>query len=202
MKKIKLAILAISALFFAVFGNVPNSIVGEWMLGYPEVYGGMIINSDGTGYVWEWEETHYDTTIIDSLVFLSENELIAFFHKGDYVAYDEYTFTIVGRKLVLCEDGLYCKEYIRKDPTSISPKQRTQTSRSFQINQNSNSLNLNFSANSQKRIEILNLQGRVLNSQSFSTKNKSVSIANLPRGVFFLRVFEGGNVNSVKFVRE
>jgi len=61
---------------------------------------------------------------------------------------------------------------------------------------------LNFADNSLKRIEIVNLQGRILNSQSFSAKTQSVDISNLSRGVFFLRVFDGGGVGVVRFVRE
>jgi len=72
----------------------------------------------------------------------------------------------------------------------------------FQINRSPNTLYLTFADNSEKRVEVVNLQGRVLSSQSFSAKTRSVDISNLTRGVFVLRVFEGSGVGVVRCVRE
>ena len=86
-------------------------------------------------------------------------------------------------------------------PTAINAKQIAQTQNNFQINRTANSLNLNFSDNSQKRIEIVNMQGRILASQNFSAKIHNVNISSLSRNIYILRVFENERASSVRFVK-
>ena len=85
------------------------------------------------------------------------------------------------------------------ETTAINRNQNAKTQNNFRTNRNSNNLTLNFANNSERRIEIVNLQGRVIKSQSFSAKIHSVNIENLPRNVYVLRVFENGKINSVRF---
>jgi hypothetical protein len=201
MKKI---ILAILAFIFVVCGN--SSIVGEWLWWENENnYGGIVFNTDGTGYSWYEDINNSGSkTEIISWSLESENTIFIAYKSNTGTIYKGTSdFYIIGDKLFFCEDD-ECDEYTRKDPnsTAISGKQKLLAKNNFQISRNSNSLNLNFADNSQKRIEIVNLQGKALKQTSFSAKNTSVDISNLPKGVFVLRVFENGKVNSVKFVRE
>ena len=199
MKKIILAILAV---VFVVFGN---SIVGTWV----DEDGFEIVFEEG-GRVWFWvsndcddrfckfpcEEDHRE--IWEFTYSVNGNE-ITMFPKGEA----PYTFLYDGGDVFVIDlEGESPETFTRKIPTSISTRQRAQAQSNFQISRNSNSLHLNFADNSLKRIEIVNLQGRILNSQSFSAKTQSVDISNLPRGVFVLRVFEGSGVGVVRFVRE
>jgi hypothetical protein len=96
----------------------------------------------------------------------------------------------------------YTYTYKEINTTAIYEKQKTLLNNNFQISRNSNSLKLNFADNSQKRIEIVNLQGKTLKSQKFSAKIHNVNISNLPKSVYILRVFENEKANSVKFVKE
>jgi len=199
MKKFILAILAI---FFVVFGN---SIVGTWVSDIDEYY--VVFEEGGKGY-WlgfsepdcpaevgcegKWEKYEFTYSV-------NGNE-ITMFPRGEA----PFIFIYNGRDVFVIElEGERPETFTRtENPTAINPKQNAQTQSNFQISRNSNSLHLNFADNSLKRIEIVNLQGRILNSQSFSAKTQSVDISNLSRGVFVLRVFEGGGVGVVRFVRE
>ena len=211
MKKIILAILAI---FFVVFGN---SIVGTWehfmennklewqgynretlvfnatpKRGYWNLYWNNELVSHNHYFTWEqkgdsifivWDEDYGD------------DDSFSFEYKGG----DEFTI------IIICEEDEDCVSSIdvftRVNPTSITTRQRAQTKSNFQISRSPSTLNLTFADNSEKRVEIVNLQGRILSSQSFSARTRSVDISNLTRGVFVLRVFENGKVSSVRFVR-
>ena len=190
MKKITLAILAI---FFVVFGN---SIVGTWIWECGEDRMEFVFNSDGTGTElgvgkYGYERYPFDWEAKNGYIFIfvpnddgGHSHTVSFAYSG-------------GNEFTLHETVL-----TRVNPTSITTRQRAQAQSNFQISRNSNSLHLNFADNSEKRVEIVNLQGRVLNSQSFSAKTRSVDISSLTRGVFVLRVFDGAGVGVVRFVRE
>jgi len=204
MKKI---ILAVLALFFVVFGNENNSIVGTWETIWVNDRDEnrrveVIVKLNNTG-----TETQYRNgkiTAVDEFTWKWENGFVYVYYLSHDVGPngetpDPRTFAYNGGD-TFNTDGL---TFTRKEnSTSITTRQRAQAQSNFQISRNSNSLHLNFADNSLKRIEIVNLQGRILNSQSFSAKTQSVDISNLPRGVFVLRVFEGSGVGVVRFVRE
>ena len=96
----------------------------------------------------------------------------------------------------------YTYVYKELNPTTINRKQKVEPKNSFQVSKSTNSLSLNFIDNSARKIEIINLQGKILKSQNFSAKIHNINIENLPKNVYVLRIFENGKINSVKFVKE
>ena len=123
-------------------------------------------------------------------------------HKGLRTKHTQYTWNNNTNSLAKQSEQVFTYTLKEITPTAINTKQPAQTKNNFQINRSANSLNLNFSDNSERKIEIVNLQGRILNSQSFSTKIHNVDISNLSKNIYVLRIFENRNVNSVKFVKE
>jgi hypothetical protein len=50
-------------------------------------------------------------------------------------------------------------------------------------------------------VEILDITGRSLKIQSFSSENAQINVSELPQGVFFVRVQSGSNSAIKRFVR-
>lgn len=175
------------------------SIVGTWVIDDEYNDDEIFFEENGEGYYMFFDEDEWvkGTEFTYSVRF---NEITIFpTNEENPEDAEPYSFIYNGGDIIF----IHGDKFIRKEnSTAISGKQTIKTKNNFQFNQNKNSLKLNFADNSQKRIEILNLQGKMLKQTSLSAKNASVDISTLSKGIFFLRVFENGKVNSVKFVRE
>jgi hypothetical protein len=98
--------------------------------------------------------------------------------------------------------AIYEYAYKEINATAINKKQSNKLKDNIQIHKTSNSLLLNFANNSEKKIEIMNLQGKILKSERFSAKIHNVNIENLSPNIYIVKILENGKVNSVKFIKE
>ena len=148
-----------------------------------EIYIRVDYNSDGT----ERRRVKFENNYNSKGLLTKQTVYIQVAGTVNYIKTEEHIRSYTYKKIIIT--------------TAIYGKQEMRTKNNFQISRNSNTLNLNFADNSKKRIEIINLQGKILNSQKFSSETYNINIGNLPKNVYILRIFKNGEINSVKFVK-